>query len=167
MLTWGATAEEAKRPLTDDDFVADPQLEATHAVTIHAPPSDLWPWLVQIGHQRAGWQSYDWFHRALAVASSVEDERRPAERIVSTLHDLEVGDVVEISPGMGHRVVDLQPDRVPVTDRTIRRSVEGLPRLTPAAADSSHTLSVSMLPVSFDQLRTSRQDPCPWSRRAI
>jgi len=29
------------------------------AVTIDAPPSQVWPWLVQMGHGRAGWYSWD------------------------------------------------------------------------------------------------------------
>jgi hypothetical protein len=32
---------------------------ATMAVTINAPPSRLWPWLVQMGCDRAGWYSWD------------------------------------------------------------------------------------------------------------
>ncbi len=33
--------------------------QTTRAVTIGAPPSEIWPWLVQIGYGRAGWYSYD------------------------------------------------------------------------------------------------------------
>jgi hypothetical protein len=33
------------------------------AITINAPPEDIWPWLVQIGYQRGGLYSYDWLDR--------------------------------------------------------------------------------------------------------
>jgi hypothetical protein len=41
-------------PLPGDDLVPSPLVETTHAVTINAPPEQVWPWLVQIGQGRAG-----------------------------------------------------------------------------------------------------------------
>lgn len=43
-----------------DDMVANPQLNATRAVTIDASPEDVFPWLTQMGFGKAGWYSYDW-----------------------------------------------------------------------------------------------------------
>ena len=40
-----------------------PRFEILHAVTVAAPPSDVWEWLVQVGHDRAGFYSYDWLER--------------------------------------------------------------------------------------------------------
>jgi hypothetical protein len=59
-LTWGATREEAARPLPGDDIVQMTHFVATRAVTIDAPPSEVWKWIVQIGSARAGWYSIDW-----------------------------------------------------------------------------------------------------------
>ena len=59
-LTWGATKEEAARPLPGDDMVKKTHFVATRAVTIDAPPSEVWKWIVQIGSARAGWYSIDW-----------------------------------------------------------------------------------------------------------
>ena len=56
---WGATVEEAQRRLPGDDLAPHPRSEITCAVTIRAPVAQVWPWLVQIGCQRAGWYSYD------------------------------------------------------------------------------------------------------------
>ncbi len=114
ILTWGATDEEVERPLPGDDLVPDPQMVSTHAITIDRPPDQVWPWVVQIGHQRAGWYSYDWLHRLMGVAGSVENERRSAERVMPMLQDLQVGDVVEIGPDMGYKVVELVPERAMV-----------------------------------------------------
>jgi hypothetical protein len=58
-LNWGATREEAVRSLIGDDIVRTPQLVATRAVTIPAPPAAVWRWIVQIGSARAGWYSHD------------------------------------------------------------------------------------------------------------
>jgi hypothetical protein len=59
-LTWGATREEAARPLPGDDIVKKTHFVATRAVTIDAPPSEVWKWIVQIDSARAGWYSIDW-----------------------------------------------------------------------------------------------------------
>ncbi len=59
-LTWGATKHEAARPLNGDDLVKNTHFVATRAVTINAPPSEVWKWIVQIGSARAGWYSIDW-----------------------------------------------------------------------------------------------------------
>ena len=58
-LTWGATPAEVSRPLPGDELVTHPTFNATRAITIAAPPEDVWPWLVQVGLTRAGWYSYD------------------------------------------------------------------------------------------------------------
>ena len=45
----------------------------TRAITIAAPPEQVWPWLVQLGYGRAGWYSYDW----------IDNDNRPsADRIL-------------------------------------------------------------------------------------
>lgn len=110
-LTWGASDDEVKRSLPGDDLVSDARMESTHAITINYTRDEVWPWVVQIGHQRAGWYSYDWIHRLMGVAGSVEDPSRSAEHVIPALQDLQVGDVVEIGPDMGYNVVEIQPGR--------------------------------------------------------
>jgi len=114
ILTWGATREEVERSLPGDDLVRDAKMVATHAITINRPAHEVWPWVVQIGHQRAGWYSYDWLHRLMGVGGSLEDERRSAEHVLPQLQNLQVGDVVEIAPDMGYNVVEIDPGRAMV-----------------------------------------------------
>ncbi len=64
LLTWGATSEESKESLPGDDLVQNPHFVATRAVTISAPPSQVWKWIIQIGSARAGWYSLDWMDNA-------------------------------------------------------------------------------------------------------
>ena len=42
LLTWGATREETQESLPGDDIVREPHFIATRAVTIAAPPSEVW-----------------------------------------------------------------------------------------------------------------------------
>lgn len=59
MLRWGASEEEAQRPFPGAELIPGGQRGATMAVTIAAPPSRVWPWLVQMGCDRAGWYAWD------------------------------------------------------------------------------------------------------------
>jgi hypothetical protein len=55
---WGATGDEVDASLPGDDVIPHPMIETTHAITIDAPPSAVWPWLAQAGYPgagRAGW----------------------------------------------------------------------------------------------------------------
>ena len=59
-LRWGSTDEEIEQGMPGDDLVDRPTFKATRAVTVEAAPEHIWPWLLQIGINRAGWYSYDW-----------------------------------------------------------------------------------------------------------
>ena len=48
-LNWGARPDEISRQLPGDDLLTDADIVATRAITIDAPPGDIWPWLVQMG----------------------------------------------------------------------------------------------------------------------
>lgn len=69
ILTWGATQDEVSQPLPGDDLVSKPHFIATRAVTIKAPASVVWKWIIQIGSARAGWYSLDWIDNAGAASS--------------------------------------------------------------------------------------------------
>ena len=42
-----------------DDIVKAPSFNATRSVAIKASPNYIYPWIVQMGLNRAGWYSYD------------------------------------------------------------------------------------------------------------
>lgn len=46
--------------MAGDELVPPPRLQTTHAITIDAPPTAVWPWLVQMGWGRAGWYTHRW-----------------------------------------------------------------------------------------------------------
>ena len=59
MLDWGATPEEVAAPFPGQEIIAGGRRGGTMAATIEAPPAEVWPWLVQMGCDRAGWYSWD------------------------------------------------------------------------------------------------------------
>jgi hypothetical protein len=103
-LRWGATDSEVARPMPGDGLVERPQLAATRAITIASPPSEVWPWLVQMGaYTRAGWYSYDRIDNA---------GRTSAWEIDPDLQHLEVGDVLPTDAGGGgFEVRAIDPER--------------------------------------------------------
>jgi len=65
-LHWGTTAAEVHATLPGDDLFPDYSGEATHAITIHASPQKVWPWLMQIGQDRSGFYSYTFLENVFA-----------------------------------------------------------------------------------------------------
>ena len=55
LMRWGATDEEVAAAYPGAELVPHGQRAATMAVTINAPPDQVWPWLVQMGGDRGGW----------------------------------------------------------------------------------------------------------------
>lgn len=85
-----ATPEEVSRPLPGDEVIPRPTGSATHAITIDAPPDQVWPWLVQMGCGRAGWYSYDFVDNR---------GRHSATTINPAWQHLAIGDVMPAVPG--------------------------------------------------------------------
>lgn len=80
--------DEARRPLPGDELVPA-KVQWTNGVTIHARPSDIWPWLVQAGCRRAGVYSYDGLDNGGV---------RSADQIIPEFQHIEVGDVLPWTP---------------------------------------------------------------------
>jgi hypothetical protein len=85
---WGAIIDEATRVLPGDDLVVEPAVQTTRAITIAAPPQDVWPWVVQIGADRGGFYSYDWLENLFGLGI------HSAKRIVAEWQERHVGDLV-------------------------------------------------------------------------
>lgn len=85
---WGTDAGTAAREHPGDDLIPEPRWEWTHAVAIDAPAADVWPWIAQIGADRAGFYSYAWLENL--VGCGVRD----ADRIHPEWEAREGGDLV-------------------------------------------------------------------------
>jgi len=106
VVNWGATLEEVSDRFPGDELLEAAEVITTRAITIHAPPSAIWPWLVQMGVGRAGAYTYDRIERLLGVDIHNIDE------IVPELQDLKLGDVLPMQPNKpGMRVEVLDRER--------------------------------------------------------
>jgi hypothetical protein len=54
LMRWGATDEEVAGPYPHAELIPEGNRSPTMAVTIGAPPEQVWPWLVQMGWDRGG-----------------------------------------------------------------------------------------------------------------
>jgi len=54
----GAGTLLAARPHPGDDLVPHPRWGWTHAIEVDAPADEVWPWVAQVGADRAGFYSY-------------------------------------------------------------------------------------------------------------
>jgi len=80
---WGASDAEVSAAMPGDGVVPGCQVHWTRAISIDAPPEDVWPWLVQVGFGRAGFYSND----------LLDNVGHPsASEIVPELQTLAVGD---------------------------------------------------------------------------
>jgi azurin len=74
---WGSTPAELTMALPGDLDPRETPFEVQHAVTIAAPPEDVWVWLAQLGQDRGGFYSYDWLERAIGLGIHNVAEVRP------------------------------------------------------------------------------------------
>src|SRR4051812_45941422 len=106
MLRWGATDEEARRPMPGDELVPESSGQVTRAITVDAPIERVWSWLAQIGQDRGGFYSYEWLETPagcqMQSAGGVHPEWRPRE----------VGEPVFMPPATGLPVARFEPPRV-------------------------------------------------------
>lgn len=108
MLRWGATEEEAAGRLPGDEITPRPTVQSTRAITIDAPPEQVWPWIVQMGMGRAGFYTHEWVERPLGGYYA---EGHSARRIHPEFQDLKVGDLVDYGGGNLVPVHQIEPFR--------------------------------------------------------
>jgi hypothetical protein len=92
LRNWGATREEVDSVLSGDELVPGPAVTTTLAVSVAAPPADVWAWLVQIGQDRGGMYSYDLVENLVGLQIHSTGELR------NEWQNLGVGDRVQLVP---------------------------------------------------------------------
>lgn len=107
---WGATKEERALRLPGDELVPNPDWGYDHAISIDAPTSAVWPWLVQLGQGRGGFYTYEGLENLIGCHIRNVAEIRPE------LQSLDVGDTIVLHgpSGFGPKVVRLDPARAVV-----------------------------------------------------
>lgn len=94
MDRWGATDAEINATLPGDELIRDPASIVNRAITIHASPEQIYPWIVQIGAGKGGYYSYTWLETYLLHCPMTN-----ADRIHPEWQGLQVGDQVRMCPG--------------------------------------------------------------------
>ena len=132
--TWGVAPDEASKPLAGDGIVPDAVAVETRGITIDAPPSAVWPWLVQMGYGRAGWYSYD----------QLDQRGSSAQEIVPAWQDLKVGDILPTHPGGGFEVAIVEPGKALVvrSDTALVRAQAETAKATAAGGLETATVGV-------------------------
>jgi hypothetical protein len=116
-LTWGATAEETQLRLPGDELVPRPKWGFTYAVTIAAPPAEVWPWIAQIGQGRGGFYSYQTLENLVGCRIENATEIRPDFQHPS------VSDAIRLHP-------ESPPMRVALVDAPQAFVLDGAPAET-------------------------------------
>jgi hypothetical protein len=106
MLHWGSTCEELRADLPGDELVPDPATQSTRAITIDAPVEAVWPWLAQIGQDRAGFYSYERLENLAGCDMHNADEIHPEWQ------SREPGELVPLHPRTGLPVARFEPEHV-------------------------------------------------------
>lgn len=101
MYTWGADDREVTSTLPGDEMVTPDAPRTTRALTIDAPPATVWPWLAQIGEDRAGFYSYSVLERAVGARIHNADAVHPEWQGVR------VGDTIWLARRYGERARQL------------------------------------------------------------
>lgn len=101
---WGATEDEVNQPFPGREIIPEGRRGTTMAVTIDAPPRAVWPWLAQMGVDRAVWYTWDYW-RPIG--------RRSASRIHPEWQDITIGHHMAAAPdgSVWWEVAALEPER--------------------------------------------------------
>ncbi|HEX7281518.1 MAG TPA: hypothetical protein VF239_05645 [Vicinamibacterales bacterium] len=116
---WGSTPGEYAIALPGDGADRNPAIQIQHAVTVNAPPEAVWPWLAQLGQDRAGFYSYDWLERAFGVDIRNVKELRPewqARAEGDFVPATQPGYLGMFEDSLGWRVTKLEPGRAMVLE---------------------------------------------------
>lgn len=105
-LRWGATDAEVFMPWPGDEHTPEilpgvpgsslddesAHLSSTHAITICAPVTYVWPWLVQLGQGRGGFYGYAWLEKLIGFYPQA------IHTILPQYQKLQVGDRITLYP---------------------------------------------------------------------
>jgi carbon monoxide dehydrogenase subunit G len=148
-MRWGATGAEVAAAMPGDDIVPRAQFNATRAITIEAPPDEVWPWIAQLGYGRGGFYTYDLVDNA---------GERSADRIIDEYQHLEVGDLIPMFHESHGLAIAYKVDSLQVNEWMVwvHRPHEGEP------PDSTWSWRLARLPADRTRLVTRMKQDYRW-----
>jgi hypothetical protein len=111
-----ATAAEKRAKRPGDDLVDPADVVMDRAFTVPAPPEQVWPWLVQLGKQRAGW------YLPARAERFLPRSRRAARSVNRAWLSLRPGDVI---PDYGGRHETFEVAAITAPSSLVYRSRRG------------------------------------------
>jgi hypothetical protein len=139
-----ATDAEKTTPRCGDELLDPADVVMDRAFTLPAPPSQVWPWLAQLGKKRAGWYLPAGLERFLPAS------RRAAWEIHVRWQHLQVGDTV---PDYGGKNETFQVAHIDPPTSLVYTSQRGRTEITwsitvqPVSAGTRVFLRLRMAPV--------------------
>jgi hypothetical protein len=103
--TWGATDDEVNAAWPGDEVMEAPAWMVTHAVTIHATPKEVWPWLAQLGQGRGGLYSFERLENLIGCQMTNTD------RILPEHQDPAAAGEIRLHPQAALPVVRVTPEQ--------------------------------------------------------
>lgn len=97
----GASASETRRRLPGDDLFDGDVVQADRACTLDGPPDRVWPWIAQLGQEKAGFYSFEALENLIGCQIHGATEIRPEWQ------DVEVGDSFRLHPDVALRVTEV------------------------------------------------------------
>jgi hypothetical protein len=85
----GVSRADMLRKLPGDDIIRDAGYIADRATLLPAPVEEVWPWLLQLGKNRAGWYAPRWLERIIVRKPS----KRASHTIIAKYQKLKTGDI--------------------------------------------------------------------------
>lgn len=77
LMHWGSTMQEINKYYPGDSILLQPDYENTLTATINKPPSAIWPWIAQMGLNKAGFYSYTWLENIFGCRLHNADQINP------------------------------------------------------------------------------------------
>lgn len=101
----GASAAETAMSLPGDELLPAAQVQNDRACTIEAPPSTVWPWIAQLGQDKAGFYSFEMLENLAGCQIT------GATRVHPEWQDVDVGDAFRLHPDFALRVAHVEAGR--------------------------------------------------------
>ncbi|MBI1334710.1 MAG: hypothetical protein GC165_17725 [Armatimonadetes bacterium] len=105
----GLTPDDKRRKWPGDDEVPGAMPSGSRAITIRVPAEQLWPWITQIGQDRAGFYSYRWLENLVGARMPKVESLRPEWKNREAGQKLLMAPTERFGPIAAMEIVEVRP----------------------------------------------------------